>query len=104
MEVCYIELIVFGGIIGVGFFMGVVSMFKWVGLLVLLVYIIVGLFVFFIMCLMGEMFFLEFVIGFFVVYVYWYMSFFFGYFIVWLYWFMWMVVGILEIIVIGVYV
>lgn len=84
--------------------MGVVSILKWVGLFVLLVYIIVGLFVFFIMRLMGEMLFFESVIGSFVVYAYRYMSSFFGYFIVWFYWFMWMAVGIFEIIVIGVYV
>lgn len=69
LKVCYIELIVLGGIIGVGLFMGLVSIIKWVGLLVLLVYGVVGIVMYIIMRIMGEMFYIELLIGFFVNYV-----------------------------------
>lgn len=76
-------MIVFGGMIGVGFFMGVISIIKWIGLLVIFVYLIVGIFLFLIMRVMGEMIYLNFIIGLFVIFVSDYIYFVVGYMIVW---------------------
>lgn len=76
-------MIVFGGMIGVGFFMGVISIIKWMGLLVIFVYLIVGIFLFLIMRVMGEMIYLNFIIGLFVIFVSDYIYFVVGYMIVW---------------------
>lgn len=76
-------MIVFGGMIGVGFFMGVISIIKWIGLLVIFVYLIVGIFLFLIMRVMGEMIYLNFIIGSFVIFVSDYIYFVVGYMIVW---------------------
>lgn len=76
-------MIVFGGIIGVGFFMGVISIIKWIGLLVIFVYLIVGIFLFLIMRVMGEMIYINLIIGFFVMFVSDYIYLVVGYMIVW---------------------
>lgn len=80
-------MIVLGGMIGVGLFMGFVSMILWIGLFVFLVYVICGIFIFFIMCVMGEMLYVELSIGFFVIFGYNYIYFLVGYMIVWSNWF-----------------
>lgn len=80
-------MIVLGGMIGVGLFMGLVSIIKWIGLLVMFVYVIVGIFIFFIMCVMGEMLYMELSIGLFVTFGYKYIYLLVGYMIVWSNWF-----------------
>lgn len=99
----HIELIALGGTIGVGLFMGSASTLKWAGPSVLLAYMIAGLFVFFIMRVMGEMLFVEPVTGSFAVYAHKYLHPFFGYLTAWSYWLMWIVVGISEITAAGLY-
>lgn len=76
-------MIVLGGMIGVGLFMGVFLIICWIGFLVMGVYVIVGFFLYLIMCVLGEMFYVDFLIGFFVNYVSEYIYFVVGYLIVW---------------------
>lgn len=99
----HIELIALGGTIGVGLFMGSASALKWAGPSVLLAYAIAGLFIFFIMRVMGEMLYTEPVTGSFAVYAHQYLGPFFGYITAWGYWFLWVAVGISEITAAGVY-
>lgn len=80
-------MIVLGGMIGVGLFMGLFSMIEWIGLFVLFVYVIFGIFIFFIMCVMGEMFYVELSIGLFVIFGYKYIYLLVGYMMVWSNWF-----------------
>jgi AAT family amino acid transporter len=104
LEARHIELIALGGTIGVGLFMGSASTLKWAGPSVLLAYAIAGLFIFFIMRIMGEMLYTEPVTGSFAVYAHKYLGPYFGYITAWAYWLMWITVGISEITAAGVYV
>ena len=104
LEARHIELIALGGTIGVGLFMGSASTLKWAGPSVLLAYAIAGLFIFFIMRIMGEMLYAEPVTGSFAVYAHKYINPYFGYLTAWSYWLMWITVGISEITAAGVYV
>jgi AAT family amino acid transporter len=104
LEARHIELIALGGTIGVGLFMGSASTLKWAGPSVLLAYAIAGLFIFFIMRIMGEMLYSEPVAGSFAVYAHKYINPYFGYLTAWSYWLMWIAVGISEITAAGVYV
>jgi AAT family amino acid transporter len=104
LEARHIELIALGGTIGVGLFMGSASTLHWAGPSVLLAYAIAGLFIFFIMRIMGEMLHSEPVTGSFAVYAHKYLHPYFGYLTAWSYWFMWIAVGISEITAAGVYV
>lgn len=104
LEARHIELIALGGTIGVGLFMGSASTLKWAGPSVLLAYAIAGLFIFFIMRIMGEMLYTEPVTGSFAMYAHKYINPYFGYLTAWGYWLMWITVGISEITAAGVYV
>ncbi|MBV8048435.1 MAG: amino acid permease [Paludibacterium sp.] len=104
LESRHIELIALGGTIGVGLFMGSASTLHWAGPSVLLAYAIAGLFIFFIMRIMGEMLYTEPVAGSFAVYAHKYLHPYFGYLTAWGYWLMWVAVGISEITAAGVYV
>lgn len=84
--------------------MGSTSALRWAGPSILLAYIIAGLFIFFIMRVMGEMLYLEPVTGSFATYAYYYLGPFWGYLTAWSYWLMWLAVGIAEITAMGIYV
>lgn len=103
LESRHIELIALGGTIGVGLFMGSASTLHWAGPSVLLAYAIAGLFIFFIMRIMGEMLYTEPVTGSFAMYAHKYLHPYFGYLTAWGYWLMWITVGISEITAAGVY-
>lgn len=69
LSICYICFMVLGLVIGIGLFYGLVDVIKMVGLSVLLVYIIGGIVVYIIMCVLGEMLVYNLVVSFFLCYV-----------------------------------
>ncbi len=100
----HIQLIALGGAIGVGLFYGSSATIQMAGPAILLSYIIGGLVIFTIMRALGEMAVAEPVSGSFSSYANRYLGPFAGYLSGWTYWFMWVVVGMAEITVAGVYV
>lgn len=48
-------MIVIGGVIGIGLFMGLGKIISLVGLFIVFVYLIIGVMLFFVMCVMGEL-------------------------------------------------
>ena len=103
LEARHIQMIALGGTIGVGLFMGSASTIQWTGPSVLLAYAISGIFIFFIMRAMGEMLYLEPSTGSFATFGYKYIHPFAGYLTAWSNWFQWVIVGMSEIIAVGVY-
>lgn len=100
----HIQLIALGGAIGVGLFYGSSATIQMAGPSILLSYIIGGIVIFTIMRALGEMAVDEPISGSFSSYAHRYLGPFAGYLSGWTYWFMWVVVGMAEITVIGVYV
>jgi amino acid transporter, AAT family len=100
----HIQLIALGGAIGVGLFYGSSSTIQMAGPAIILSYIVGGLVIFTIMRALGEMAVEEPVSGSFSSYANRYLGPFAGYLTGWTYWFMWVVVGMAEITVAGVYV
>lgn len=100
----HIQLIALGGSIGVGLFYGSSATIQMGGPSILLSYLIGGLVIFTIMRALGEMAVDEPVSGSFSSYANRYLGTFAGYLTGWTYWFMWVVVGMAEISVVGVYV
>lgn len=100
----HIELIALGGTIGVGLFMGSASTIKWAGPSVLLAYLLVGIIIFFIMRIMGEMLIMEPVAGSFATFAHKYINPLSGFVTAWSYWFLWLTVGMSEVTAIGIYV
>lgn len=100
----HIQLIALGGAIGVGLFYGSSATIQMAGPSILFSYLIGGLVIFTIMRALGEMAVDEPVSGSFSSYANRYLGTFAGYFTGWTYWFMWVVVGMAEITVVGVYV
>ncbi|MFD6210137.1 amino acid permease [Peribacillus sp. NPDC060253] len=100
----HIQLIALGGAIGVGLFYGSSETIQMAGPAILLSYIVGGLVIFTIMRALGEMAVEEPVSGSFSSYANRYLGSFAGYLTGWTYWFMWVVVGMAEITVAGVYV
>ncbi|CAH2714024.1 Phenylalanine-specific permease [Neobacillus rhizosphaerae] len=100
----HIQLIALGGAIGVGLFYGSSSTIQSAGPAVIFSYIIGGMIIFTIMRALGEMAVAEPVSGSFSSYANHYLGPFAGYLTGWTYWFMWVVVGMAEITVVGVYV
>ncbi|WP_312476223.1 amino acid permease [Neobacillus sp.] len=100
----HIQLIALGGAIGVGLFYGSTSTIQLAGPSVIFSYMIGGMIIFTIMRALGEMAVAEPVSGSFSSYANRYLGPFAGYLTGWTYWFMWVVVGMAEITVIGVYV
>ncbi len=100
----HIQLIALGGAIGVGLFYGSSATIQMAGPSILLSYIIGGIVIFTIMRALGEMAVDEPISGSFSSYAHRYLGPFAGYLTGWTYWFMWVVVGMAEITVIGVYV
>lgn len=103
LESRHIQMIALGGTIGVGLFMGSASTIKWTGPSVMLAYAIAGIFIFFIMRSMGEMLYLEPTTGSFATFAHKYMHPLAGYMTAWSNWFQWVIVGMSEIIAVGVY-
>jgi AAT family amino acid transporter len=100
----HIQLIALGGAVGVGLFYGSSSTIQLAGPSVIFAYMIGGLIIFTIMRALGEMAVAEPVSGSFSSYANRYLGSFAGYLTGWTYWFMWVVVGMAEITVVGVYV
>lgn len=100
----HIQLIALGGAIGVGLFYGSSSTIQMAGPSILFSYFVGGLVIFTIMRALGEMAVAEPVSGSFSSYANRYLGHFAGYLTGWTYWFMWVVVGMAEITVAGVYV
>jgi amino acid transporter, AAT family len=100
----HIQLIALGGAIGVGLFYGSSATIQMAGPAILISYLIGGLVIFTIMRALGEMAVDEPVSGSFSSYANRYLGPFAGYLTGWTYWFMWVVVGMAEITVVGVYV
>ncbi len=100
----HIQLIALGGAIGVGLFYGSSATIQMAGPSILFSYLVGGLVIFTIMRALGEMAVDEPVSGSFSSYANRYLGAFAGYFTGWTYWFMWVVVGMAEITVVGVYV
>ncbi|WP_059172380.1 amino acid permease [Bacillus sp. FJAT-27445] len=100
----HIQLIALGGAIGVGLFYGSSSTIQMAGPAVVLSYLVGGIVIFAIMRALGEMAVAEPVSGSFSSYANRYLGPFAGYLTGWTYWFMWVVVGMAEITVVGVYV
>ncbi len=100
----HIQLIALGGAIGVGLFYGSSATIQMAGPSILFSYLVGGLVIFTIMRALGEMAVDEPVSGSFSSYAHRYLGAFAGYLTGWTYWFMWVVVGMAEITVTGVYV
>jgi amino acid transporter, AAT family len=100
----HIQLIALGGAIGVGLFYGSSATIQMAGPSILFSYLIGGLVIFAIMRALGEMAVDEPISGSFSSYAHRYLGTFAGYLTGWTYWFMWVVVGMAEITVAGVYV
>ncbi|MCM3387801.1 amino acid permease [Ureibacillus chungkukjangi] len=100
----HIQFIALGGSIGVGLFYGSSATIQMAGPSILLSYLVGGLVIFTIMRALGEMAVEEPVSGSFSTYANRYLGPFAGYLTGWTYWFMWIVVGMAEITVTGVYV
>ncbi|MFJ7849145.1 amino acid permease [Peribacillus sp. NPDC097206] len=103
LEARHIQMIALGGTIGVGLFMGSASTIKWTGPSVMLAYAIAGLFIFFIMRSMGEMLYLEPTTGSFATFASDYIHPLAGFVTAWSNWFLWVLVGMSEIIAVGLY-
>ncbi|MBA9028437.1 amino acid permease [Peribacillus huizhouensis] len=103
LEARHIQMIALGGTIGVGLFMGSASTIKWTGPSVMLAYAVCGIFIFFIMRSMGEMLYLEPTTGSFATFASNYIHPLAGYMTAWSNWFQWVIVGMSEIIAVGMY-
>ncbi|RHW41481.1 amino acid permease [Neobacillus notoginsengisoli] len=100
----HIQLIALGGTIGVGLFYGSSATIQLAGPAILLSYLIGGAVIFMIMRALGEMAVEDPVSGSFSAYANKYLGHFAGYVTGWTYWFNWIVVGMVEITVFGVYI
>ncbi|RKQ14425.1 amino acid permease [Ureibacillus endophyticus] len=100
----HMQLIALGGSIGVGLFYGSSSTIQMAGPSILFAYLIGGLVIFTIMRALGEMAVAEPVSGSFSTYANKYLGNFAGFLSGWTYWFMWIVVGMAELTVVGVYI
>lgn len=103
LEARHIQMIALGGTIGVGLFMGSASTIAWTGPSVMLAYAIAGIFIFFIMRSMGEMLYLEPTTGSYASFASNYIHPLAGYLTAWSNWFQWVIVGMSEIIAVGLY-
>lgn len=100
----HMQLIALGGSIGVGLFYGSSSTIQMAGPSILLAYLVGGLVIFTIMRALGEMAVAEPVSGSFSTYANKYLGNFAGFLSGWTYWFMWIVVGMAELTVVGLYI
>lgn len=104
LKVRYMNMIVIGGFIGIGFFFVSGSVVSIVGLGgVLFVYIIMGIVVYLLMMFFGEMLILLFILGLFEIYVIRFVDFVLGFVFGWNYWFCW-VIGVVVELVVGLFI
>lgn len=99
----HIQLISFGGAIGVGLFLGSASAIEKAGPAVVVAYIICGLAIFFVMRAMGEVVVEYPVSGSFSAHAYQFLNPLAGYISGWNYWYFWIVTCMAEITAVGVY-
>lgn len=98
-----IQMIALGGAIGVGLFMGSASTIDWTGPSVLIDYALAGLVMYIIMRALGEMLYVHPVTGSFADFAEQYMHPVFGYLSAWSNIFEWVMVGMSEVVAMGVY-
>lgn len=94
-------MIVIGGCIGIGLFVIFGGVIYDVGVLgVLIGYVIIGIMVFFLMMLFGEMVMYLLVLGLFSIYVIRFVDLFLGFVFGWNYWFNWVVIVVVDIMIV----
>lgn len=103
LKICYLLMIVLGGFIGIGFLIvfGLVIVIVGFGG-VLVVYVLMGIMVYFLMIFLGEMVIFLLIIGFFVIYFVDYVDLVFGFVMGWNYWFNWIIMIIVDVVFCGV--
>lgn len=97
------QMIALGGTIGVGLFMGSAATIKWTGVSVILAYALAGFVLYLVMRALGEMLYVDPVVGSFANYATKYIHPLAGYLTVWSNVFQWITVGISETIAVGLY-
>lgn len=98
-----VQMIALGGTIGVGLFMGASSTIKWSGPSAIFAYLVAGLFLYLVMRAMGELVYLYPTTGSFANYASDYLHPVAGYVTAWSNIFQWVVVGMSEVIAVGLY-
>lgn len=101
LENRHIQLIAISGAIGTGLFMGSGKMIALSGSSIILVYAIIGLFVFCIMRAMGEMLLANLEMGSFAELVHYYLGPRAGFILAWSYWLSWVVVAVGDVVVVA---
>lgn len=96
-------MIVIGGVIGIGLFFGFGSVIWVVGLVIILIYLIVGIFCFFMMWVFGELFLVDLFKYFFIDLVKEYLGDWMEFIVGWMYWFCWLLLVMVDLMVIGIY-
>ncbi|MDB5367909.1 MAG: amino acid permease-associated region, partial [Rhodospirillales bacterium] len=100
----HVQLIAFGGAIGVGLFLGSAGAIQRAGPVALLAYLVAGITVFFVARALGELLLYRPVTGSFATYAEEFLGPWAGFVTGWSYWCLWVLVGIAEITAVGVYV
>ncbi|MGV3464280.1 MAG: amino acid permease [Heyndrickxia sp.] len=100
----HIQLIAIGGAIGTGLFLGAGKSIHLAGPSIMLVYFIIGLFLFFVMRALGELLLYKSTTGSFTAFAQEFIGPWAGFITGWTYWFCWIATGIAEITAIGMYV
>lgn len=103
LKLCQIQMIVIGGVIGMGLFLGVGGCLVVVGLVLVLVYVLCGFFGFLVLCVLGELIMYWFSLGLFVSYV----CEFYGeklvFVVGWMYWINWVMILVVDVMVVVLY-
>ncbi|MBB2480784.1 amino acid permease [Bacillus sp. APMAM] len=100
----HIQLIAIGGAIGTGLFLGAGKSIHLAGPSIMLVYLIIGAFLFFVMRALGELLLYKSTTGSFTEFAETFIGPWAGFITGWTYWFCWIVTGIAEITAVGMYV
>ncbi|WP_437177557.1 amino acid permease [Heyndrickxia camelliae] len=100
----HIQLIAIGGAIGTGLFLGAGKSIHLAGPSIMLVYLIIGLFLFFVMRALGELLLYKSTTGSFTEFAQEFIGPWAGFITGWTYWFCWIATGIAEITAVGMYV
>ncbi|WP_050616735.1 amino acid permease [Bacillus testis] len=100
----HIQLIAIGGAIGTGLFLGAGKSIHLAGPSIILVYLLIGIFLFFVMRAMGELLIYKSSTGSFIDFAEEFIGPWAGFITGWTYWFCWIATGIAEITAVGLYV
>ncbi|MBS4174659.1 amino acid permease [Bacillus sp. FJAT-49736] len=100
----HIQLIAIGGAIGTGLFLGAGKSIHLAGPSIMLVYLIIGAFLFFVMRALGELLLYKSTTGSFIEFAQDFIGPWAGFITGWTYWFCWIMTGIAEITAVGMYV